>query len=152
VNEGFRFAFAFLGQDRIWSCYCRNWRCKLSSGEICPVKAGKLLTKERGMTRATQMLAYHGRTALLLGPMPRRAIPAVANISGAIRPLIDVSDLARNNTLRAAAGLGHPAHNKLLETTVISGTGPATAVQRHVDANALQGLLGLVKDSRRGLV
>lgn len=104
------------------------------------------------MARATQMLAYHGRTALLLGPMPRRAIPAVANTSGAIRPLVDVSILARNNTLKAASGLGHPAHNKLLETTVISGTGTKTGSQRHVDANTLQGLLGLLKDSRRGQV
>jgi hypothetical protein len=104
------------------------------------------------MARATQLLAYHGRTALLLGPMPRRAIPAVANISAAIRPLVDVSDLARNNTLRAASGLGHPAHNKLLETTVISGVGPARGQQRHVDANTLHGLLGLTKDGRRGLV
>ncbi len=104
------------------------------------------------MSRATQMLAYHGRTALLLGPMPRRAVPAVANISVAIRPLMDVSDLARNNTLKAAAGLGHPAHNKLLETTVISGSGPATSAQRHADSNTLRGLLGLAKDNRRGLV
>ncbi len=104
------------------------------------------------MARATQMLAYHGRTALLLGPMPRRAIPPVANTSGAIRPLVDVSDLARNSTLKAASGLGHPAHNKLLETTVIPGIGPTQGLHRHVDAKTLQGLLGLAKDSRRGLV
>jgi hypothetical protein len=104
------------------------------------------------MARATQLLAYHGRTALLLGPMPRRAIPSVANMSGAIRPLVDVSELARNNTLKAASGLGHPAHNKLLETTVISGAAQSQSMQRHVDAKVLQGLLGLTKDNRRGLV
>jgi hypothetical protein len=104
------------------------------------------------MARATQLLAYHGRTALLLGPMPRRAIPLVANSSGAIRPLVEVSELARKNTLKAAAGLGHPAHNRLLETTVIPGGGSATRSQRHVDANAIHGLLGLPTDSRRGLV
>jgi hypothetical protein len=115
-------------------------------------KTGKLLIKEWGMARTTQMLAYHGRTALLLGPMPRRAIPAVANISRAIRSLVDVSDLARDNALNAASGLGHPAHNKLLETTVISGTGPTTVLQRHVDATTLHALLGLAKDNRRGLI
>ncbi len=104
------------------------------------------------MARSTQMLAYHGRTALLLGPMPRRAIPAVANTSTAIRPLVDVSEIARTNTLQAASGFGHPAHNKLLESTVIPADGSVARTQRHIDAKALKGLLGLPKDTRRGLV
>lgn len=104
------------------------------------------------MTRSTQMLAYHGRTALLLGPMPRRAIPAVANTSAAIRPLVDVSEIARKNALKAAAGLGHPAHRKLLQTTVIPGVEAVAKSTRHADTKALQGLLGLPKDPRRGHV
>jgi hypothetical protein len=72
------------------------------------------------MARATQLLAYHGRTALLLGPMPRRAIPAVANLSSAIRPLVDVSDYRRNATISAATGMVKPAQKKLSATTAIS--------------------------------
>lgn len=37
------------------------------------------------MARATQLLAYHGRTALLLGPMPRRANMVPANLNGPVR-------------------------------------------------------------------
>ena len=104
------------------------------------------------MARATQMLAYHGRTALLLGPMPRRAIPTVANTSGAIRPLVDVSELARNTTLKGAAGLNHPAHNKLLESTAMSGIALVTGSQSHIDTVTLHGLLGMANDNRRGQV
>ena len=104
------------------------------------------------MMRATQLLAYYGRTALLLGPMPRRAIVAVANTSAAIRPLVDVSELARNNTLKSAARLAHPAHQKYLETTATADARVAAKPRHHVDPTALHGLLGLPKDTRRGLV
>lgn len=107
------------------------------------------------MARATQMLAYHGRTALLLGPMPRRAIPPVANLSAALRPLVDVSDLARTATLKTASGLTHPAHNKLLETTVIPLSGSAVSVGRNADfpaAKRLGAQKPSPKDGSRGQV
>ncbi len=81
------------------------------------------------MARATQMLAYHGRTALLLGPMPRRAIPLAANTQDPVRPLADISDFARNSALKAATGLDNPLH-KLLETAIspMTATAPSCNV------------------------
>lgn len=44
------------------------------------------------MARATQLLAYHGRTALLLGPMPRRANMVPANLPGPVRTHATVTE------------------------------------------------------------
>lgn len=43
------------------------------------------------MFQATQMLAYHGRTALLLGPVPRRACFDAANLPHAVRPQVKLT-------------------------------------------------------------
>ncbi len=47
------------------------------------------------MFRATQMLAYHGRTALLLGPMPRRSNLVAANLPNALKSHLAIAKTAR---------------------------------------------------------
>ena len=104
------------------------------------------------MGRATQLLAYHGRTALLLGPMPRRASPPVANLSAAIRPLVDVSDLARSSVLKAAGGLNHPAHNVLLATASLPPVALSVRRGEPAEATPFRRLAGPCADGRVGSV
>jgi hypothetical protein len=54
------------------------------------------------MARATQLLAYHGRTALLLGPMPRRMNMVPANQSGPLRAQSKSPSPFHNAELRPA--------------------------------------------------
>jgi hypothetical protein len=51
------------------------------------------------MARATQLLAYHGRTALLLGPVPRRANMVAANQAGPVHPHARTASVPLNDEI-----------------------------------------------------
>jgi hypothetical protein len=66
------------------------------------------------MFRATQMLAYHGRTALLLGPMPRRTNLVAANSPHALRSHLVIAKTVRAEP-ESETDLLNRLHNILLD-------------------------------------
>jgi hypothetical protein len=84
---------------------------------------------ENGMARATQLLAYHGRTALLVGPMPRRPIPKVANLSAPLRFLANVADTGRDTAMKSGSGQPTPLH-VLLATSLAPASGASQDMQQ----------------------